>query len=239
MDLKELAACEGDIERHWYYASKARAIDGMLSGITFSHIADIGAGSGFFAQHLLRARADALEATCVDVNYETDSDEWLEDKRISYRRNGSSVRADLYLLMDVLEHVKDDSALLRSVVEGAPRHAQFLITVPAFGFLWSGHDVYLGHYRRYSLKQITAVAQHAGLVVRKARYCFGAIFPAVAVARIGQRLLAGNRQPRSDMQRFSPFLNRLLLAVCRTEEELFTQNRLFGLTALVLGERSL
>jgi hypothetical protein len=239
MDLKELETSEGPLDQHWYYASKARAIDKILGGIPFSHVADIGAGSAFFAKHLLKHRQDALQATCVDVNYEKEREEWTEGKRISYRKNAHGAAADLYLLMDVLEHVKRDGPFLESIVKAAPREAHFLITVPAFGFLWSGHDIYLGHYRRYSLKEITEVAKHAGLTIEKACYFFGAIFPAVAAVRVGRSLLPGLRwRTRSDMRRFSPFLNRMLLAVCRMEEKVFTKNRAFGLTALVLAKRS-
>jgi hypothetical protein len=39
------------------------------------------------------------------------------------------------------------------------------------------------------------------------------------------------------MQPLPPPLNRLLRAVCRFEENAFTSNRMFGLTAFVLATR--
>jgi hypothetical protein len=237
MDLKELAGWKGDVDQHLYYAAKAAALDRLLQTIRFRTIADIGAGSGFFAKHLLQQRSEASAATCVDINYETESDEWVAEKPVAFRRDGRALDADLYLLMDVLEHVEDDVGLLQSVVDSAPSGAHFVITVPAFKFLWSGHDVYLGHYRRYTLQQLVDVAQRSGLTVEKSCYFFGAVFPAVAAVRLSRRLLARAAPPASDMRPLPDRLNRMLRTVCRLEERAFTMNRMFGLTAFVLATR--
>lgn len=58
--------------------------------------------------------------------------------------------ADLWLLMDVLEHVEAADTMLRSIVAAAKPGAYFLITVPADPALWSGHDEAAGHWRRYT-----------------------------------------------------------------------------------------
>lgn len=237
MDLKELEGWTGEPGDHWYYASKAAALDRLLQPVRFRTIADIGAGSGFFSRHLLEERAEAREATCVDINYATDRDEWLADKRVAYRRDAKGVGADLYLLMDVLEHVEDDVGMLSSVVQHAPATAQFVITVPAFSFLWSGHDEYLGHYRRYTLAQIADVARRAGLTIDKQCYFFGALFPAVAAVRMARRLLHPSAAPASDMKPLPALLNAVLRGVCRIEERAFTVNTAFGLTAFVLATR--
>lgn len=48
MDLKETDILGPDIEQHWYYRSKARAMLHMLKGFSASTLLDVGAGSGFF-----------------------------------------------------------------------------------------------------------------------------------------------------------------------------------------------
>ena len=57
-------------------------------------------------------------------------------------------------MMDVLEHVDNDAGLVRHYATKVPSGAHFLVTVPAFRFLWSGHDVFLEHKRRYTLAEI-------------------------------------------------------------------------------------
>ena len=52
------------------------------------------------------------------------------------------------MIADVLEHVDDDLALLRQYAAKLGEGGRIVITVPAFSFLWSGHDVFLEHRRR-------------------------------------------------------------------------------------------
>jgi len=58
--------------------------------------------------------------------------------------------ADLFLVMDVLEHIEEPRAMLESIVARASKGAYFLLTVPADPDLWSPHDEAVGHYRRYT-----------------------------------------------------------------------------------------
>ena len=48
--------------------------------------------------------------------------------------------------------VEDDVGLMREYVDKvAPGTTRFIVTVLAFMWLWSGHDVFLEHVRRYTL----------------------------------------------------------------------------------------
>jgi hypothetical protein len=57
MDLKEEEILGGKVESHWYYASKAAAMQAYLDKDHYAHVLDVGAGSGFFTKHLLKAGA--------------------------------------------------------------------------------------------------------------------------------------------------------------------------------------
>src|SRR3546814_3881072 len=142
MDLNEESMLGGDIDSHWYYRSKARALSSCLPRSTGNKVLDVGAGSGFFSRWLL-SHGLADEATCVDTGYASDCDEEIDAKPLRFRREIATSDADLLLLMDVLEHVEDDAGLLRTYLDKAPPQAQAAITVPAFQFLWSHHDVFL------------------------------------------------------------------------------------------------
>jgi hypothetical protein len=113
-----------------------------------SIILDISAGSGFFSQYLL-GHTTAKEAWCIDINYEADSDAFEMGKPMHYRRSAEAVDANLVPLMSILEHVEDDVGLLAGYVRNVPKGARFVISVPAFQFLWSGHHEFLEHKRRY------------------------------------------------------------------------------------------
>jgi SAM-dependent methyltransferase len=230
MDLKELELLAGAPEDHWYYASKACALLECLRGRQPVHVLDVGAGSGFFSRMVLRHTA-ATGATCVDVGYAREWSEEEHGKSIDFRPSLRPCNADLVLLMDVLEHVVDDAQLLRECAGHVPAGARFIVTVPAFAWLWSGHDDFLGHHRRYTLRQLIEVIGSAGLDVEGGFYFMAAVLPAVAATRLPARWLRRNRPASSDLRSHHPLTNWLLKRVCIAECRVACHNRAFGLTA--------
>lgn len=237
MDLREQDILGPTISDHWYYRSKARAMAAMLGGRTPRSILDIGAGSGFFARALLRQGAE--RAVCVDPNYPEDRDETEAGHPIQFRREIPATDAELLLLMDVLEHVDDDAGLLRSYTRIAQPGATVLITVPAFQWLWSGHDVFLDHRRRYTLPRLEEVAREAGITVERSAYFFGGVFPLAATLRIPaalRRALTGHApESKCELRRHGAATNAILETICRVELPLFPYNRFFGLSAFLRG----
>jgi 2-polyprenyl-3-methyl-5-hydroxy-6-metoxy-1,4-benzoquinol methylase len=235
MDLKETDILGSSIDQHWYYCSKAAATTRLLGNTPVEKILDIGAGSGFFSRHLL-THSVATEAWCVDISYDADSDATIAGKPVHYRRSIDSVDADLVLLMDVLEHVDDDVGLLKAYVDKVPSGSRFLMTVPAFQFLWSGHDDFLEHKRRYTLPQLETVARDTGLTVKQGAYYFGLVFPIAAILRLSPK----GAQPspsRSQLKQHHPLVNTLLKTLCSIELPFMSVNRLAGLTVFVLAQK--
>jgi SAM-dependent methyltransferase len=207
----------------------------LLGKSRVSTILDVGAGSGFFSRYLL-SRSAATDAWCVDICYDADTDSSEAGKPVHLRQSIDFVNADLVLLMDVLEHVDDDAGLLKDYVAKVPNGTLFLISVPAFEFLWSGHDVFLEHRRRYTLEQIEGLARQAGLTVEHGAYYFGAVFPIAAITRlVGNLFGKGAEQPRSQLKLHHPVVNEALAALCSAELPLMGYNRLAGLTAFCLA----
>src|SRR5882757_7554245 len=233
MDLKEEDILGADIGRHWYYRAKAAALRRAVGDLAPRRILDVGAGSGFFSRHLL-AEAGAQSALCVDVGYPSERDDSVAGKPVLYRRDTGPTDCDLALMMDVLEHVDDDRGLLRHYAAKVPSGAHFLVTVPAFGFLWSGHDVFLEHKRRYRLGEIEVVLRDAGLEVVRGSYYFGLVFPLAAVVRLASRHTTA---PKSSLKKHGAITNGLLAAMCAAELPAFPINRVAGLSAFVLARK--
>ena len=237
MDLKEIDILADAISAHWYYRAKADAMRRMLEGEGARAVLDVGAGSGFFSKHLLETTA-AAEAWCVDPSYDADRDETHAGKPLYFRRRIDEVEADLVLMMDVLEHVDDDVALAAEYVAKVKSGARFLVSVPAFQFLWSGHDMFLEHRRRYTLPAIEAVIARAGLEPIAGNYYFGGVFPLAAATRLAQNLRGGAAATaRSQLKRHHPLVNGALAAVCAAEAPWMRHNRAFGLTAFALARK--
>ena len=64
---------------------------------------------------------------------------------------------DLVMSTDVWEHIEDDGAVARETARVLRPGGRALVAVPCSMKLWSGHDVALGHVRRYEREQLVAL----------------------------------------------------------------------------------
>ena len=207
MDVKEEAILGPAIKDHWYYVSKGRALRMILGGEPVEEVLDVGAGSGVFTRQLVDFGL-ARRGVCVDPGYDAEHVETHNGCEIAFVRGVNEVPQKLLLMMDVLEHVDDDIGLLREYTDRMPPGGRVLITVPAFQFLWSGHDVFLEHRRRYTLSQNRL------------------------------QLRAGKTEAKSQLKIASSFVNDTLVRIHDVERVvLFPINRLAGLTAFCLAVR--
>src|SRR5215204_2923223 len=165
---------------HWWYRARREIIADIIgrSVPTGSRIIDFGSGTGETAI-LLRNRGYQVAIAEISATA-------LE----SCRRRGVPVidlrtdvlperAADCILLGDVLEHVENDSALLRKIRKALLPGGLLLVTVPAYMFLWSGEDHVSRHLRRYRLRGLLATLDDGGFAVQWASYFNTLLFPAI------------------------------------------------------------
>jgi SAM-dependent methyltransferase len=237
MDVREIGLLKGDQEQHWYYVSKGRVLQRCVADRAPERILDVGAGSGFFSKMLLRTTS-AQSAVCVDPAYAADWSETVNGKPIAFRQHSPTGDADLVLLMDVLEHVHDDLGLVRSYADTARTGTRFIVSVPAFSWLWSRHDEVLQHHRRYTLSRTLRVLADAGLSPVAGFYFLAVLLPAVSVRRLWQRFGPAPEAPASDLRTHHPLTNRVLAGICLAESAVARHNRAFGLTAFGIAEKT-
>ena len=77
---------------------------------------------------------------------------------------------DTALLINVLEHLRDDRAAVRKARSELRMDGRLVIFVPAFELLMSGLDRRLGHYRRYTTESLRQLLEGAGFSVTALRY---------------------------------------------------------------------
>ena len=227
MDLKELGLV--DPATHWYYQAKIVPFKSAFQKYARQPktVLDIGAGSGFFAKSIVQLNSD-LTAICIDPNYDS---EWQEsDGKVKFLKSTEENSADIYLFVDVLEHVADDLALLTSYTKQAQSGAIVMISVPALMSLWSPSDVFLNHFRRYRLRQVEKLVSQADLELLESRYLFGTIFPIAWVVRKLKR----NKPPSSDLAALPKLLNALLRFVLILEHGV-RFNKVAGVSVFVVA----
>jgi hypothetical protein len=229
MDLKELGNV--DPKNFWFYVYKGNFIFKKMSKYLNDPkiIFDVGAGSGFFAS-IFVSRSNPTKAYCIDPYY---SDEQIGERdNLIFVKDLPPVQPDTLLFIDVLEHVADDLALLSYYVEKAQKGAVFAISVPAFQSLWSNHDVFLEHYRRYRKSEVQKLVKSAGLIELESTYIFGSIFPLVWVIRKLKR----KNNVSSDLKPSSKWVNFLVLNFLNIEK-FVPVNKFFGTSVFVIAKK--
>lgn len=115
---------------------------------------------------------------------------------------------DIVFMLDVLEHLSEEKETLAAVSRVLKKRGYFILTVPAFQFLWSKMDDFAGHRRRYTKSSLHVVLQEGGFNVGKMSYFNFFLFPWGLVYRLYQRHVLD----RQTKDRFFPSLPRLVNA---------------------------
>ena len=200
MDLiEQQKITAGEFKRHpwelarsgilFYFLKKLRGRKRLLL--------DIGSGDAFIAK-TLAARYPDCTIAAVDSNY--------DDVFIAANRNGfknlfllknpedlpaaERAPASMVIMMDVLEHVHEPGALLQNILSSGLVSAEtyFFITVPAFQFLHTEHDTFLGHVRRYNRSELHKELKKAGFRILESGYFFTSLFPLRVLRKMREKI---------------------------------------------------
>jgi len=96
-------------------------------------------------------------------------------------------------ILGVIEHIDEDVAGMRALAGKLKPGGKMLITVPAFPWMWSAHDVVNHHKRRYTRRTLRALVDDAGLKLEMMSWFNSLPFP--LAANIGQQPQRLDRAP--------------------------------------------
>ncbi len=189
MDLRE--ALEDFAVRHPWEVARFEFFEEILRGTDATRrarplrVLDVGSGDSWFAAALLPRLPAGSQIECWDAGY-TDEDVAKVTPGITRTAQKPTARADVLLLLDVLEHVEDDHAFLDALVrENTHAGTTVLVSVPAWSALFTAHDTQLKHFRRYSPASGAALLEGAGLRIERQ----GGLFHSLLAPRGAQKLL--------------------------------------------------
>lgn len=235
-------------DQHWWGVGRRDAILRLLDreGVApTARVLDIGCSSGPLLADL-RARGFGALAG-IDV-----SERAIERARARGFENTQTMDAgrlsfadqsfDVIVASDVLEHLADDRAALREWYRVLSPGGLLFAFVPAHPFLWSTHDDANQHQRRYRHEELRLRIGESGFQLRRSGWWNSALFPPVAMARLGQRALPkpkAGEGAEHDLKATPGPLNRALVGLLTAENRLLARglDLPFGVSLFAVASR--
>ena len=221
MEAREIDEMRRLEDRHWWFVGKRLLVAALLGDALARpglRVLDVGCGTGgvlaglgagvrpFGVDQSTLALAHCRERGLTEVACSS-----------AGALPFASGSFDVVLLLDVLEHFADEQGLLAEIRRLVRAGGRVLVSVPAFQFLWSEHDVVLQHIRRYRAGQLRRVLEEGRFTIERPTYTNAVAFPpAVVVRGVLQRLglMAGGG---TDFREHGAFVNDSLVGVYRIE----------------------
>ena len=131
---------------------------------------------------------------------------------------------------DVVEHCEDDALAVSELARVLAPGGRMLLSVPAYQWAWSDHDVRAGHHRRYTRPRLERVVEGAGLSVARSTYAFGAVFPLFVAERARRRMqVRAGKEAASRLPSVSPRTDKVLMGLSGVDHRLLRKRDLpFG-----------
>lgn len=221
MELEHLAELRRKESTYWWHVNKRLMVTRLLNRAAPApcSLLEIGCGGGLLSSTLAQ---DGWDVVVGD----------LEPEAIRYARNAGGVRGVRFdadrpwpladnrfgavLMLDVLEHLEDDRAVLGEMERVLQPGGVAIVTVPAHQFLFSRWDELLGHKRRHRRRRLRSIVRSAGFdILRLSYWNLIGLVPALVLR--GKDRLLGSRREHAEFPRVSKWMNRWLTQWGRLE----------------------
>jgi len=236
---EEYAQIQG---RHWWFAGRraiVRAvIESRLSPAGPMRICDVGCGTGTNLRELRRfGPVTGVDPEPSAVAYCQSHGE--QDVRLSSGLDlpFEDSSFDLITMLDVLEHVDDEAAMLGEARRVLAPGGHLLLTVPAYEWMWGAQDVIAHHKRRYTRPRLLSMLTGSSFEPLASSYFNTLLFAPIAAVRLARRLRPPSGPPRSDFELTEPgLMNSMLARGFGAEAAVLRRASLpFGVSILALG----
>ncbi len=207
-------------QKHWWYAGRRALVRRLVRQVPPGRALDVGCGSAGNTA-VLRD----LGWSVTGLEYSPAAARLARARQLPVLRGDArhlpfpDETFDLVMSTDMWEHVVEDDEVAAEAARVLRPGGRLLVAVPAGMDLWSGHDVALGHVRRYDREGLVALVESVGLHVDDVR-SWNVLLRPVAKARRRR-----HSESESEMEPVHPVLNAGLRAAVALESFLPVSGR--------------
>jgi SAM-dependent methyltransferase len=179
---------------HWWYRARREILSDLIARRIAppkdARILEVGCGTGHNLEMLRRfGRVEGIEVDPAARELATlRLGQPIMDCPLPMLTGVPDRAYDMVAILDVIEHIEEDVAGMRALAGKMKPGARMLITVPAFPWMWSAHDVVNHHKRRYTRGTLRALVNDAGLKLEMMSWFNSLLFPLAAAARLAGRM---------------------------------------------------
>jgi SAM-dependent methyltransferase len=238
-------------DHHWWFRGKRRMLAPLIRAAISraaggTVVLDVGCGTG---ANLSAVETLFPEVTTFGLDFDAGALAYCRERRIQahlLRGDGAALPVrdtslDCILALDIIEHFEDDEALLADLSRCLKPGGELVASVPAYPWLWSPHDDFLHHRRRYRAGELQRKLRAAGFeVVASHGFNFLLLAP-IALVRLvkGRRSRAGAGAQGTDFFQLPRWLNSAFSALFWFEDLVTRVVPVpFGVSLLVRARRA-
>lgn len=245
MNFKELKKLNTFEENYWWHVGRRLIINRLLTNVlkgVKNEILDVGCGTGanlVLLKKFGKIRGLDKSESALDFCRQKGFLLWQLKKGSAESLPFPTRSFNLVTLFDVLEHIQDEKGALEETFRVLKPQGLVLLTVPAYQFLWSEHDVSLGHYRRYTKERLRQILRGAGFSTIKISYVISTLFPAIFLFRMLQKVWTKeSHTPKSSYIILPSALNKLGIELLKLEAALLPHLSFpFGVSLVALAKK--
>lgn len=229
---------------YWWFVARRRLLESLVQEIAREFkrpiILDVGCGTGInfsvLAKYGDTFSSDASEEA-LSFSKGRGIDGLVRSHIEALPFSGSTF--DVVTALDVLEHIDDDLRGLDELFRVSREGGVLVITVPAYGFLWSEHDEALHHRRRYAASELRNKLTNAGFTVERITYYITFLFFPILFMRFAQSVSKKSVHAKTSHVILPGWLNSLLIAILGFERVLLRwMNFPFGVSIVCLARKT-
>lgn len=209
-------------DNYWWFISRRQLVCQLIDDAKSPGdllLCDVGCGTGATMQQMLRfGKVIGIDMSPLALRCcrQRELSGLIMSKAEQLPLKSSSV--DVIVATDILEHLADDISALKEFHRILRPGGFAVVTVPAFGLLWSEHDLALMHHRRYTAPQLAQRCIESGFRVDSVTYALWLLFPFAVVTRLLQPRY--RKTPQARIPKLPNWLNKMLISIQRLEMRL-------------------